>query len=363
MAENVQHHPREFVTQRAGAAALYTAVDGAQLIVTLDGVAVQRWQMAGAPAGLQLTLQSGGEGALARDAALAACETAFALYPGEAGLQLAGAPPALAAQLLQGAALDAGAGLMQLPAQRFWQESGVWLTRPGSGAYPLQYVMSHGQRHPLRAPKPSGQVYARHIPWLNQVLSLRTVDIDGDLATFNRWMNDPRVAHFWQEEGDLARHRAYLEQLQADPHMLPLIGCADGRPFGYFEVYWAKENRIGPYCEAADFDRGWHVLIGEEDVRGRPWVTAWLPSLMHYIFLDDVRTQRIVGEPRADHQQQINNLDRNGFAKIKEFDFPHKRAMLVTLLRERFFGERRLVPPGVAEHELSYFNHLATRSE
>jgi len=42
MAENVQHYPREFVTQRAGAAALYTAVDGAQLIVTLDGVAVQR---------------------------------------------------------------------------------------------------------------------------------------------------------------------------------------------------------------------------------------------------------------------------------------------------------------------------------
>jgi len=215
-------------------------------------------------------------------------------------------------------------------------------------------MMTNGHRHPQRAPKPVGIVYARHIPWLNQTLSFRVAEIEQDLPHFHRWMNDPRVAHFWQEEGDLAKHRAYLEQMHNDPHTLALIGCADGQPFGYFEVYWAKENRIGPHYDVADFDRGWHVLIGEENVRGRPWVTAWLPSLMHYIFLDDVRTQRIVGEPRADHVQQINNLDRNGFAKIKEFDFPHKRAMLVSLLRERFFEERRLVPRDVPEPELSF---------
>ncbi|WP_082491523.1 GNAT family N-acetyltransferase [Duganella sp. Leaf126] len=358
MVHTEPHHPSKFVTPRAQAAALHTAIDGSELIVLSDGLAVQRWQLTHDGGAVRLSLQAGGQGALARDAALAACETALALYPLEAALQLDQAPPALADQLLQGAALQMGDGRLRLPVERFWQEAGLWLTRAGSTAYPLQYTMSNGQRHPLRAPKPSGQVYARQIPWLGQVFSLRTVDIERDLPTFNRWMNDPRVAHFWQEEGDLEKHRAYLAQLQADPHMLPLIGCADGKPFAYFEVYWAKENRIGPYCDAADFDRGWHVLIGEESVRGRAWVTAWLPSLMHYIFLDDVRTQRIVGEPRADHHQQLNNLDRNGFAKIKEFDFPHKRAMLVTLLRERFFGERRLAPAGVAAAELSHCQHL-----
>ena len=126
--------------------------------------------------------------------------------------------------------------------------------------------------------------------------------------------------------------------------MLPLIGCFGDVPFGYFEVYWAKENRIAPFYDADDYDRGWHVVVGEDAYRGRRYISAWLPSLMHYMFLDDCRTQRIVGEPAAAHSQQLRNLELSGFAKIKNFDFPHKRATLVMLLRERFFGDRLWLP-------------------
>ena len=83
---------------------------------------------------------------------------------------------------------------------------GAYGTRPR--AYPLYLVISHGRRHPLRPPKPAGTVYRRFIAWLGRTLSFRTVDIDSDLARFNRWMNDPVVAAFWQETGDLAQHRA-----------------------------------------------------------------------------------------------------------------------------------------------------------
>ena len=76
----------------------------------------------------------------------------------------------------------------------------------------------------------------------------------------------------------------------------------------------------------------------------RESVSAWLPSLMHFMFLDDPRTQRIVGEPAASHAQQIRNLDRSGFAKVKHVHFPHKRALLVQLLRERFFADRLWAP-------------------
>lgn len=224
-----------------------------------------------------------------------------------------------------------------------WQWPSLWLPQL---SYPLPPVreMTAGRYHPRRPAKPKGTVYQRFIPWLERDISFRVADPETDLAAFHRWMNDEQVNTIWEDAGSLDKHREILEERIADPHVLPLIGSFADIPFGYFEIYWAKENRLGPFYDADDYDRGWHVAIGEPDYRGKKWISAWLPSLMHFIFLDDPRTQRIVGEPRASHEQQIRNLDRSGFAKVKHFDFPHKRALLVMLTRERFFGDHLWVP-------------------
>ncbi|MBK9663494.1 MAG: acetyltransferase [Nitrosomonas sp.] len=229
----------------------------------------------------------------------------------------------------------------------FWQQARVWRSSILTQVFPIRYVFSHGRRHPLRPPKPIGLVYQRYISWLGRTLIFRTVDLTTDLSRFHRWMNDPVVAEFWQESGDLTKHHAYLAAIEADPHVINLIGCLDDEPFGYFEVYWAKEDRIAPYYDVDDFDRGWHVLIGEPHMRGKRFVTAWLPSISHYLFLDDDRTQRIVIEPRADNFKMIRNLAQCGYAHLKEFDFPHKRAMLGMLSRERFFSEQLWVPRSI----------------
>lgn len=278
---------------------------------------------------------------------LRALEAATATRPAPAPLRLAGLSPAqpLGAWLVaEGLAAPAGEGLDVFP-EALWQRADLWLPQ-ARAPFPLRYALTRGRRHPVRPAKPEGVVYARYIPWLGARFELRGVDVEADLPRFSRWMNDPRVAAIWEETGDLARHRAYLEGLKADPHMLPLMGAVDGVPFAYFEVYWARENRIAPFYDAADHDRGWHVLVGEDGFRGRAYVATWLPCLMHYIFLDDPRTRRIVGEPRADHHQQLRNLERSGFARVSTFDFPHKRAALVMLTRERFFGDRLWVPDG-----------------
>lgn len=278
--------------------------------------------------------------------ALAGLEAFFALHPEkeEEALDSESWQPVAGTLVRSGVAVRRPGGGLVVKAALLWQQPDLWLPQPVSLPYPQSFTMTEGRRHPLRPPKPDGVVYARFIPWLGGVLSLRAATVEGDVERLHHWMNDPRVATIWGEEGDIDKHRAYLRGLLADPHILPLIVSFDGEDFGYFEVYWAKENRLGPFYEAGSYDRGWHVLIGDDRFRGRHWVTAWLPSLMHYIFLDDSRTERIVGEPRADHLQQIRNLDKAGFAKIKEFDFPHKRALLVMLLRERFFGGRMWNP-------------------
>ncbi len=280
-----------------------------------------------------------------RDAALAALEAVFAWSPDQE-LIVVEAPEreAWLEPLVARGVLTRADNRLLARADALMQQPALWLARGEEPPFPERFVLSGGRRHPLRRPKPEGVTYARFIPWLGEILTFRTVDVEDDLEVFHRWMNDPRVASFWNESGDIEHHRRYLEDLIADPHMIPIIGALDGVPFAYFEIYWAKENRLAPFYDVDDYDRGWHVAVGEASRRGGAYIAAWLPSLMHFMFLDDPRTRRIVGEPAASHVQQIRNLERSGFARIKTFDFPHKRAALVSLLRERFFADRLWLP-------------------
>ena len=275
---------------------------------------------------------------------LAMLAATFDLHPMVTRLVLV--PAGLAACLPQDLLFSCSGPLASVDRDIFWQLPAPWLPRVPS-PQPLQYTESAGNRHPIRPPKRQGPLYQRHIRWLDAQFSLRCADTESDLPAFHRWMNDPVVSHFWEEQGDLKHHRDYMERTAADPHAQGMIACLDCEPFAYIEAYWAKEDRIAPFYDAGDHDRGWHALVGEARFRGRPFITAWLPSLSHYLFLDDCRTQRIVVEPRVDNHKMRHSLPRCGYALLKEFDFPHKRAVLGMLTRERFFKQAIWIPqPG-----------------
>ncbi|KQZ15018.1 hypothetical protein ASD44_13840 [Mesorhizobium sp. Root554] len=192
---------------------------------------------------------------------------------------------------------------------------------------------------PLRPPRPCGPMYERWIAEIGMTLSFRPIDRRCDLDLFHRWMNDGRVAFFWELAQSREELDKYLADQESDPHIFGVIGSLDNEPVGYFEFYWAREDRLGPYYEPHDYDRGWHGLIGNARHLGRPKTLAFFRSITHYLFLDEPRTLRIVGEPRASHQKMLSYCADAAYNKVKEFDFPHKRAALVCCERERFFRE------------------------
>jgi hypothetical protein len=121
-------------------------------------------------------------------------------------------------------------------------------------------------------------------------------------------------------------------------HSFPAIGLWDGKPFGYFEIYWVKEDMLGKHLgdRAGDFDRGVHVLIGEEDFRGKHRVKCWATALAHWAFVQDYRTNCMVLEPRVDNERFISTLNEAGYLKEGEITFPHKQSAFVKLRRENF---------------------------
>lgn len=211
---------------------------------------------------------------------------------------------------------------------------------------PLQYTFTDTVRHPIR-PKPPRQgetFYTRFIPSLGQYLSFRVASLSprpsnhlipsspiqthflppssalselhsnlalsyqggpSDVELLHRWMNDPRVATFWGEQGPQAQQETFLWNGLESRHSFPVIGCWDGKPFGYIEIYWVREDRLGRYLDGCGdgWDRGVHCLVGEQQFRGPHRVSVWMSALVHYCFLADYRTQNVYLEPRVDNEK------------------------------------------------------------
>ncbi len=224
----------------------------------------------------------------------------------------------------------------------FYQSAGLWTNRPpavppASGLVPGP----DGRDHPRRPAKPVGQFYERYDREARCVVSFDVLTIGSHLSLFHRWQNDPRVAHFWEEDKSKEDLAAYLAERIANPGVLPAIASFDGDPAGYLEFYWAREDRLGAYYDSHPWDRGWHGLIGERRHLGRMKTAAWLRSLTHYLFVDCPLTEKIVGEPRADNVKLLRYTDPLAYRKIREFDFPHKRAALMHCYRDEFFVKVR----------------------
>lgn len=215
---------------------------------------------------------------------------------------------------------------------------------------PTQFTFTNHIRHPIR-PKPPRQgetFYTRYISSLEQWLSFRVpslstkplpqftplcgsapaglaghgnaasvptlpslasfADRPTDVELLHRWMNLPRVNAAWGCAGPISTQRKFLEDGLSSRHSFPVIGCWDGIPFGYFEIYWVKEDKLGRLLggEVGNYTRGLHVLVGENEFRGPHRVQVWLDALVHYCWLADNRTETILMEPRIDNEKYVS---------------------------------------------------------
>lgn len=256
----------------------------------------------------------------------------------------------------------ASAGDVIVSRAAFWQGAGplgpaVWVpSLAASSPYPfLPATYGHAAQglitsvqHPLRPLKlgawdathaAAEPVYRRYIPALQQTLTFRLArsQSEADVDLLHRWHATERVCTGWRQDLPRAEHQAYLAAQEASSDSVALIGEWDGEPFGYVEIYYAKESNLRTLYDIGDFDRGFHALVGEERFRGPHRVRAWMGSVVHLLFLLDPRTTRVVSEPRASNTKMVEYECLCGGHVEKLIDLPHKRAALVLFPRERFF--------------------------
>ena len=129
------------------------------------------------------------------------------------------------------------------------------------------------------------------------------------------------------------------------PYQLPLIVELNSEPIGYFETYWAYDDRLAPYCNPDPYDRGIHLLIGEERFLKTHHVYDAILHGTKYLLEAHPKTKAVWGEPRSDNKKIMKFVEAlPGWHFIKEFDFPHKRANLIKCDKELFYKEYNSAP-------------------
>lgn len=225
----------------------------------------------------------------------------------------------------------------------FFQLRPIWVHSGLTSLTPEKWTVTKEVSHPVRPPVSEGQILYRRTLADGKVLTFRVAHIEKDLDIFHEWHNQPRVLKFWELDKPKEELREYLAKGLKDGHQFPTMLDFDGVPVGYFEMYWTKEDRLGPYYDSEAFDRGFHFLIGDVSILGFANTDAILKSVCHYLFLEEPRTRKIMAEPRSDNVNVLKYLETfTAWKKLKEFDFPHKRAALLECRREAFFGGQYL---------------------
>jgi RimJ/RimL family protein N-acetyltransferase len=176
----------------------------------------------------------------------------------------------------------------------------------------------------------------------------RRLDPVADLDLVHGWMHQPHVAAFWRLDVPRAELAAYLRGVAGGSHQEALIGCVDGLPVSYWEVYWAARDPLARHYAAEPHDQGVHLLIGPPELTGRGLGRRLLEQVVAWQLAREPRTGRVVAEPDVRNARMIHVFERCGFVRETEVELPDKRAAL--MVRHRGAAGTELpVPRGAAE--------------
>lgn len=163
--------------------------------------------------------------------------------------------------------------------------------------------------------------------------TLRAVDPVADLPLLHRWMNDPEVARYWEMPLPTPQIGAYLRTQLASPHSTPYLGCLNGQPMSYWELYRADLDPLRHHYPARPRDLGVHLLLGPAEARGRGLGGPLLRAVTDWQLAVQPYAPRIVAEPDVRNTRSVRVFERAGFHRAEEIDLPDKRAQL--MVRER----------------------------
>ncbi|WP_205093093.1 GNAT family N-acetyltransferase [Thalassobacillus pellis] len=170
---------------------------------------------------------------------------------------------------------------------------------------------------------------------MKREITFRKVDYEKDLRRIYQWMHEEHVIPFWHLDFPFQRFSRHLEKALADQHQTLYIGEVDGTAMSYWESYWVNGDIVQEYYDAAPYDQGVHLLIGDTAFLGKGYALPLLRSMVDYQF-SNADTEKVIAEPDIRNEKMIHVFKKCGFEPVKPIQLPDKTGLLMFCDRTTF---------------------------
>jgi acetyl CoA:N6-hydroxylysine acetyl transferase len=170
---------------------------------------------------------------------------------------------------------------------------------------------------------------------LEKKISFKKVEFTRDVEMIHAWMGQDHVHPFWNLNIPLAKFREHLEKALKDEHQTLYIGFLDDVAMSYWEAYRVEGDVLEKTYEAAPYDQGVHLLIGDKKYVGKGYSLPLLREMVRFQFQDE-RTEKVMAEPDIRNEKMIHVFTKCGFQSIGPIELPDKTGLLMACEREEF---------------------------
>lgn len=149
----------------------------------------------------------------------------------------------------------------------------------------------------------------------NDVVTFRQV-VDDDVPTLKRWLEDPDVAPWYQEDSTEldALRNSYGTIIRGEEPTRAFVIQIDGREAGYIQCYmiddhpdYARQIQVDPGSVGID------LFIGEPDARNRGLGARVLRAFLDRIVFGEMAAEVAVIAPSPANARAIRAYERAGF--------------------------------------------------
>jgi RimJ/RimL family protein N-acetyltransferase len=154
-----------------------------------------------------------------------------------------------------------------------------------------------------------------------------------DAATVARWMAQPHVVPWWQQDWPVERWVQELQEQAAGEHSIPCVVAFEDEDLAYVELYRVRHDRLAEYYASQEHDWGLHIAIGDVGQVGQGLGRRLLGALGDAVLRADPRCDRVVAEPDVRNTPSVRAFAAAGFEPAGELQLPEKTALLMVRTR------------------------------